>query len=102
MSKQIEVLHRPEQGKFLIRLAPGVYAFLGYELRENKMYITTTYTPPEHRGQGLATRLVEHAVAWAKEQGYKVVPVCSFAVNFFKKNRELISLVDEDALKAIE
>lgn len=96
-----EIIHRPEQGKFLIRLAPGAYAFLGYELREGKMYITTTYTPPEFRGRGIATRLIEHAIKWAEEKNYKVVPVCSFAVHYFRKHEEMRRVLDEEGVRAL-
>ena len=102
VSYEYEVIHRPELGKFLIRLAPGTFAFLGYEIREGKMYITKTYTPPEFRGRGIATRLTDYAVNWARENGYKIVPVCSFAVNYFKKNRELQHLLDEEGFRALQ
>jgi predicted GNAT family acetyltransferase len=96
-----EIIHRPEQGKFLIRLAPGAYAFLGYELRDGKMYIKTTYTPPEFRGRGIATRLMEHAVRWAEQMGYKVVPICSFAVHYFKKHEEWQRVLDEEGIREL-
>jgi len=31
------------------------------------------------RGQGVARRLVDAAVAWARESGVKLVPVCTYA-----------------------
>ncbi len=92
-----EVLHKPERGVFLIELAPGASAFLRYELRGGKMYVLSTYTPPEFRGRGIASHLMAHAVRWAAEQGYKIVPVCSFAVEFFRKHSELRHLLDEEA-----
>ncbi|RLF02247.1 MAG: N-acetyltransferase [Thermoprotei archaeon] len=96
------ILHRPKQNMFLARLAPGRYAFVGYEIREGKLYITKAYTPPEFRGRGIATRLTEHVVRWAEEGELKIVPVCSFAVAYFKKHKELRHLLDEEGLKAIE
>ncbi|MCD6357374.1 MAG: N-acetyltransferase, partial [Thermoproteales archaeon] len=61
-----------------------------------------TYTPPEFRGRGIATRLTEHVIRWAEEGGLGIVPVCSFAVAFFRKHRELRHLLDEEGLKALE
>lgn len=85
----------------MLELAPGTSAFLDYELRESKMHITKTYTPPEFRGRGIATYLIEYAVNWAKEHGYKVVPVCSFAIEFFKRRKELWELLDDEGLRAV-
>ncbi len=36
-------------------------------------YLLSMYTEPEHRGRGLATRIVREAVRWAKERGYRVM-----------------------------
>jgi len=91
----MEVVHKPEQGKFMICLAPRAYAFLRYELRGRTMYIRTVYTPPEFRGRGVATRLMEHALKWAEGNGYKVVPVCSFAASFFEKRTEWRRVLEE-------
>jgi len=102
MSAEYEVVHRPDLGKFLIELAPGAFAFLQYELRGGKMYIVRTYTPPEFRGRGIATYLTRHAVEWAREQGYKIVPLCSFAVEFFRRNKELQELLDEEGLRIVQ
>ena len=102
MSEEPRILHRPKQNMFLARLAPGKYAFVGYEVRGGKLYITKTYTPPEFRGRGIATRLTEHVVRWAEERGLGIVPICSFAVAFFKKHKELRHLLDEEGLKAVE
>lgn len=95
------ILHRRSQNLIAARLGLGVYAFLKYEVKGGKMYIKSTYTPPEFRGRGLATRLTEEAVRLARETGLKVVPECSFAVRFFKKRRELWSLLAPEALDAV-
>ena len=94
----MEVVHEPERSRFAVHLAPGAYAFLKYEIRGKTVYIKTVYTPPEFRGRGVATRLMETALKWVEENGYKVVPVCSFAASFFEKHPEWRRLLDESAL----
>src|SRR5437773_11884716 len=37
------------------------------------------------RGKGVARKLVEAAVVWARQQGVKLVPVCPFARAVFDK-----------------
>jgi len=33
-------------------------------------YLMSMYTEPAHRGRGIATMIVEHAVAWSRSRGY--------------------------------
>lgn len=33
-------------------------------------YLMSMYTAPEHRGRGIATMVVKHAVKWARRKGY--------------------------------
>lgn len=93
--ENLKIIHRPGSKKFLIRFGPGKYAYLGYRINNGKMYIETTYTPPEFRGRGIATRLMKEALKYAEENGLKVVPVCSFAVVFFRKYKEYRHLMAE-------
>jgi predicted GNAT family acetyltransferase len=41
------------------------------------------------RGTGLGRRLVEAAVAWARETGTKLMPLCPFARSVFDRDESL-------------
>jgi len=92
----MEVVHEPERDRFAIYLAPGACAFLRYEIRGGTIYIKTVYTPPEFRGRGVATHLMIRALEWAEANGYKVVPVCSFAARFFERHAEWHRVLSEE------
>ena len=47
-----------------------------------------TLVPPEIGGRGVAARLVEAMVADAREQGFKIRPVCSYVVAAFDRHPE--------------
>lgn len=47
-----------------------------------------TYVPPALRGRGIAAALVEALVADAREQGFKVVPQCSYVAAAFRRHPE--------------
>ncbi|MEM3506599.1 MAG: GNAT family N-acetyltransferase [Candidatus Bathyarchaeia archaeon] len=79
----MNILHRP--GLFLIRLDRGVYAYLKYRLNRKIMYIESTYTPGQFRGKGLAAKLMEEAISYAKNQGLEIVPLCSYAKHYLNK-----------------
>ena len=52
-----------------------------------------TFVPPEMRGQGVAQVLVEALVADAREQGFKIVPQCSYVEALFRRHPEWADLL---------
>lgn len=51
-------------------------------------YAEHTLVPPPIGGRGVAARLVEAMVADARENGFKVGPVCSYVVTAFQRHPE--------------
>ena len=43
-------------------------------------------------GRGIAAKLVNHAIADAREQGFKITPVCSYVVAQFRRHPEWADL----------
>ena len=54
-----------------------------------------TFVPPEMRGQGVAQVLVDALVADAREQGFKIVPQCSYVEALFRRHPEWADLLAE-------
>lgn len=82
------VTHLHEQNKFIIEL-PDEPAFLEYELGTGQtMMIMHTEVPPAHEGKGYATQLARKAMAYAREQGLKVMPYCTYMATFLKRHKE--------------
>jgi uncharacterized protein len=52
-----------------------------------------TFVPPEMRGRGVAQVLVEALVADAREQGFKIVPQCSYVAALFRRHPEWADLL---------
>lgn len=74
--------------KFLIRLAPGKYAYLKYRSVGGAMHINAIFTPEEYRGLGLAAELTKAAIEYARKNRFKIVPNCSYAESYFEKHPE--------------
>ena len=55
---------------------------------EDKLIIDHTFVSTEHRGQGLANKLVKEVVQYARENGKRIVPACSFAQTEFKRVKD--------------
>lgn len=47
-----------------------------------------TFVPNDLRGKGIAGKLVDALVADAREDGFKIRPVCSYVVAAFRRNRD--------------
>ena len=64
----------------------GAEAELTYTLSGSVMTIDHTGTPPPLRGQGIAARLTERAVADARAEGRTIVPACPYVAAWFAKH----------------
>ncbi len=91
-----EVRHRPDEGRFEIPLDEGE-AYLEYEGPEDGVVdFTSTFVSPDHRGEGLAGRIVLSALRWARDEGLEVVPTCPYVrTTMTEKHPEFASLVAE-------
>ncbi|AFK51121.1 hypothetical protein TCELL_0697 [Thermogladius calderae 1633] len=69
-------------------LPDNTKAFIRYRVDNNVMKLLETYTPPQHRGKGIAGQLMEYAVNMAKEKGYLIEPICSYSIYYFLKHKE--------------
>lgn len=61
---------------------------LTWSLRGDARVAEHTLVPAVLRGQGIAAVLVEALVADAREQGFKIVPACSYVAAKFDENPE--------------
>ncbi|MEN2999825.1 MAG: GNAT family N-acetyltransferase [Acidilobaceae archaeon] len=80
---------------FYVKFSDGSKAFLRYSVEGDKMALIETFTPPQHRGKGVAKLMVDKAVEVAMERGLKIVPICSYSVQYFMKNPDKRGLLAE-------
>ena len=52
------------------------------------MVMDHTFVSPKLRGQGVAKKLLDTAAGFARENNYKMEPVCSYVVDTFNKSEE--------------
>lgn len=72
------IRHEPERSRFVAEI-DGAEAVLEYRVPSSGTRdYHHTFVPPELRGRGLATELVEHALADARAAGVRVIPTCPF------------------------
>ena len=78
--------HEPEHQRFTLPTTP--VSVLDYQLMPGRVVFTHTGVPRALQGQGLAARLVEAGLHWARAQGLKVVPACSYVAVFLQRHPE--------------
>lgn len=90
MEKKIEHKHGENQGAFYLFIEGKEAGEIEYlHTRTGSMIIVHTGVREGYEGQGLGQILVEKAVEFARQEGFKVVPQCPFAAAIIRKNPEL-------------
>ncbi len=80
-------------GRYVIRLPDGLEAEMTYrKISDEVIAIDHTGVPTEHRGQGLAEKLVKQAMEDARASGTKIVPLCSYVAAQFRRHPEWADL----------
>jgi hypothetical protein len=80
----------PARGRYVGRVAGhAAEAELTFERAGPGLVIADhTLTPVALRGQRIATMLVEHMVADARREGFRIRPTCPFVVALFDRRPE--------------
>jgi predicted GNAT family acetyltransferase len=68
-------------------------ATLTYTIEGGRHLFDHTEVPPSLRGQGVAGQLAKAALEHAKEQGWKVVPACSYIELYIRRHPEYESII---------
>jgi predicted GNAT family acetyltransferase len=72
-------------------------AFIEYKLSGNNLFLIHTEVPHELEGKGVGGAIVQKALQYAKDSGYKIVPLCPFVQAYLLKHKEWNDLVAPDA-----
>lgn len=85
----MEITHKnnPESGFFLAEEDGTRMGYISYEWASDTVFaIMHTVVEKAFQGQGVAKALLNAAVAFARENGYKIRPVCPFAEKVFQRD----------------
>lgn len=85
------VIHQPNLSRFSLTLSDARHpAILEYQLTRRgcrvALNLTHTYVPPNLRRRGIAARLVRFACAYARRNGWVVIPTCSYIPVYLERN----------------
>jgi predicted GNAT family acetyltransferase len=71
----------------------GAVAFLEYSLAGNVLELIHTEIPPDLRGTGAASSLVQSALEWAREHKVKIDVICPFVNEYISRHPEYSDLL---------
>jgi uncharacterized protein len=89
-----EVYDNPSRHRFEM-VEQGQTVFADYRRDGGRLFIDHVEAPISLRGAGAAGRFMEGLVAAAKAEGSTIVPICSYAVAWLRRNPELAAGVVE-------
>jgi hypothetical protein len=92
----VTIKHDAEFQRFVVAM-DGNEAELTYTpVDDSTLEYDHTYVPDVFRGRGIGARLVKHALEYARENGYTVVPKCPFVSEFVNRKPEYADVLAEE------
>ena len=83
-----------KDGEYTIAVEGKTVGLAEFADRDNQRVFYHTEVDPAYGGRGLATILVEEALNAARDEGKRVVPVCSMVVTVLNKHPEFDDITD--------
>jgi predicted GNAT family acetyltransferase len=85
--EKIAVINNPSEQRFEAWVGEHL-SKLDYIQNGKNFVITHVGVNPELRGHGLAARITQVSLEYAREHGLRVVPMCSFAAAYIRRHPE--------------
>lgn len=82
------VLNEKNQGAFVIMDGDKQLAEMVLAVADQEVVVYHTEVSPEAEGKGLAKKLLDAMVAYARTNNFKVVPLCPYVHAQFKRHPE--------------
>jgi len=89
--EELEITNNESEKHFEVWVN-GLPSKLDYIQDEDTFVITHVGVHPDLRGQGLAGRLTRAGLEYAKAKSLRVIPMCSYAAAYIRRNPQYIEL----------
>jgi hypothetical protein len=87
------VIHRPEAQRFETGTGAEL-ALCAYRRSGELLVLHHTEVPPSLQGRGVAAELVAATLTWAREQGLRVRPSCSYVAAYMRRHPQTLDLLE--------
>lgn len=92
MNAPLPVEHNEAAGRFET-VVDGLLSVCEYRLQGGQLLLTHTEVPPALAGRGIAAALVAANLDWARAQGLRVRPLCSYVAAYMRRHPETRDLL---------
>jgi predicted GNAT family acetyltransferase len=82
------VQHDAQRSRFFVSLADGEAELFYEPFGEDILELQHTEVPPSGQGQGVGDALVRAALAYAREQGLRVIATCPYVQAWLRRHPE--------------
>lgn len=89
----LQIAHDAASGRFSTRV-DGHLAELLYRRQDRRLVIDHTGVPNAIGGRGIAGELVKAALEYARAEGLRVVPACSYSAAYIRRHPQYADLID--------
>jgi len=90
--EQLEVVHNTDKNRFEVTVE-GHTAVTEYMMPGNKIIFSHTEVPVELEGNGIASKLAQTALDYARSENLKVMPLCPYVAAYIRRHPEYRELV---------
>lgn len=92
---KLEITHNLANHAFEVWI-DGYLSKLDYMQEGKNFVITHVGVHPNYRGQGVAAKIVEAGLQYARENSLRVIPMCSYAAAYIRRNPQHMELTDQE------
>jgi uncharacterized protein len=92
--EDLQIVHNPTENRFEVFI-DGLLSKLDYIVNDDTIVMTHVGVHPEHRGSGLAGKITQVALEYAKEKHLRVMPMCSYVAAYIRRNPHYIELTKQ-------
>jgi len=89
----MQIEHDVHTYRFTVQLASGAAVLSYAPAGKEALDFFSTYVPPADRGRNVAGQLVEAALAYARAQGFRVIPTCWYVDLWIQRHPEHADLL---------
>lgn len=90
---ETEIYNDIENNRFVAPSQHGEATLRYRRADADTLDFTSTFVPQEARNSGLGERLVLHALDWAEENDFLVIPSCSFVRHVMDEHPERVGVL---------
>jgi predicted GNAT family acetyltransferase len=96
----LHVVMNEAERQFQVKL-DGETAFAEYRLIDHGIILPHTVVPEAFEGKGVGSALAKAALGYARENGLKVIPLCTFMAGYISKHPEWRDVVHESYVEKL-